>query len=149
MKHLIFSILALVLISCAPENKKIQFGVDQCEHCKMTISDPKYGAEIVTDKGKIYLFDSIECLISYYSKVDKNISNEFKSLWTVDYLTKGDLIDAKKAKYLRSEALHSPMGLNIAAFKDKNSMSKFIKSDSDIVISFSDVMEIVKKEWDL
>ena len=115
----------------------------------MKISDSKYGAEIVTDKGKIYLFDSIECLISKLSQTDKNIAGSYKSLWTVDYLSQGDLIDAKKALYLRSESLHSPMGLNIGSFMNRDSLSQFIKSDSDKVINFSDLMELVKKEWEL
>ena len=149
MKYLLLSIFSLLILSCKAENQKIQFGVDLCSNCKMTISDSKYGAEIVTDKGKIYLFDSIECLISKLSQADKNIASSYKSFWTVDYISQGDLIDAKKAFYLRSVELHSPMGLNLAAFKDRNAVDKFIKSDSDKVISFSDVMEIVKKEWDL
>ena len=30
----------------------------------MTIVDPRYGAELVTTKGKVYKYDAVECLIN-------------------------------------------------------------------------------------
>ncbi len=61
----IFLLLSLVTASCGSNPEPINYGHDECEFCRMQISDNRYGAELVTDKGKVYKFDSIECLIEF------------------------------------------------------------------------------------
>ena len=145
----LFIISLIMFIACSPSNKKIQFGTDLCDHCKMTVSDSKYGAEIVTNKGKIYIFDSIECLIGFLEKADSEQKNNFKSYWTVDYLGNGELIDAQNAIYLRNEDFHSPMGLNIASLKNESAIGKFNLKSTSQKLFFKEVVELVKKEWEL
>ena len=57
--------LSLSLISCSVEPKPVPYGEANCTHCNMTISDNRYGAELVTDKGKVFYFDAVECLAAY------------------------------------------------------------------------------------
>ncbi|MGB5288980.1 MAG: hypothetical protein WBN42_10875, partial [Ignavibacteriaceae bacterium] len=52
--------LLFLLASCGSKPEPINYGKDECEFCRMQISDNRYGAELVTDKGKVYKFDSIE-----------------------------------------------------------------------------------------
>lgn len=66
MKNL-FNILGIISLgiffSCSPKGpEKINFGKDQCELCKMGIEDPKFATELITEKGRIYKFDDLNCM---------------------------------------------------------------------------------------
>ncbi len=79
----------------------------------MTIVDQQHGAEVVTQKGRVYKFDAIECMVNY---VDENADTDFAYLLVNTFDEPGDLVDAAKAHYLISEAIPSPMGAFLSAF---------------------------------
>tara|TARA_R100001369_G_scaffold92420_1_gene137431 strand:+ start:2558 stop:2884 length:327 start_codon:yes stop_codon:yes gene_type:complete len=80
----------------------------------MTIVDRQHAAEIVTDKGKAFKFDSSECMMNHL----KDIDQKQVALYLVnDYNQPGELINATKATYLISERIPSPMGEFLTAFK--------------------------------
>jgi copper chaperone NosL len=113
-------ILCLFLTSCKIEPEPLRFGKDGCHTCKMTLMDNKFGGEIVTTKGKIYKFDDVNCMLSFYNSGDVSV-DEMKEVLIVDFATPERLIDARKALYVKSESIKSPMASNIAAFEsDKN-----------------------------
>lgn len=118
----LFLLLAVSLPALAGCGKKgpeaISFGSDNCAGCGMVASDARYGAELISRKGKILKFDSVECLAGFLDK--KGTGAEPGSLWVEDF-AHGQLIDAAQAFYLKSDKLHSPMGLNVAAFATKES----------------------------
>jgi copper chaperone NosL len=87
----------------------IQFGSESCDHCKMTITDRRFGGELVTPKGKIYRFDSLECLKEFESK---HASEKF-SVFVMDSTDQGNLISAKDAYFYIAENLRSPMGKGV------------------------------------
>ena len=62
---LVLSLITILISACSKGPQPINYGEDECEFCKMMVMDKRYGAELVTDKGKIYFFDSIECLVGY------------------------------------------------------------------------------------
>lgn len=105
----------LTASSCTPSPEPIRFGTDQCELCKMTISDQRFGAEIVVKTGKAYKFDSIECMVNYL-RTRQLDSASVALLLVTDFLSPGTLIDAKSAVYLRSEQVPSPMGADVSAY---------------------------------
>ena len=116
-KTFIFPLLLLmVIISCEIKYEPIDYNHDECAYCKMKISDPKFGAELVTTKGKIYKFDSAECLLWDYIK---NVDREHKFLMVTDYQNPYQFIDAEKATYMISEQQPSPMGGGLSAYDDK------------------------------
>ena len=57
MMLLVFSVF--MFSGCSLEPKPIEYGEDQCDACKMRISDSRFGAELVTTKGKIYKYDAM------------------------------------------------------------------------------------------
>ncbi|NPA58055.1 MAG: hypothetical protein GXN94_02045 [Aquificae bacterium] len=122
----------------------INYGQDECEYCRMKITDPRYGSELLLKTGKAYKFDSIECLAAYYLK-NKNNPN-IHSLWVPDFLTK-KFIPAETAVYLHSKDLPSPMGLNISAFKSKEELEKVRQKYGGEVLNWEQVLQLVKKEW--
>lgn len=107
----------LVLFSsCQPKPEAIEFGFDACTHCKMTIADNRYGSELVTEKGKVYKFDAIECLSAFQVAS----SEQFAFQLVTNFLQPGEFIEAQKAWYLQSSSLPSPMGMNLTAFAEEN-----------------------------
>jgi copper chaperone NosL len=136
--------LAILFItgSCTISPEPINFGTDQCEHCRMTIVDNKFGAEIITIKGKIYKFDAAECMIRYV-KTGKINDADVKDYLVVDASKPAHLTDAKKVVYLISENFPSPMGANLSAYANRSDADAFqknyqgeIKSWDDLLIKF-------------
>jgi copper chaperone NosL len=139
--------LLFIFFSCEKKEIKpvpIQYGVDECEYCRMKITDPRYGSELLLKTGKAYKFDSVECLAAYY--IQAKDKNKIHSLWVPDFITK-EFIPAQKAIYLHSKNLPSPMGLNISAYKTKEELEKVKAKYGGDVLSWEDVVKLVKKEW--
>src|SRR5688572_47555 len=88
-----------VIASCSTQPEPIQFGKDQCHFCKMTLMDNKFGAELVTQKGKVYKFDDIKCMMSYYHSGHEPTDN-FVHKVVVDFAKPGKLIDATAASFI-------------------------------------------------
>lgn len=121
ISNLLF-VLAVFLVSCEIGPKPIAYGTDTCAYCSMTIVDQQHAAELVTEKGRVYKFDAIECMINYdlenvQQLVELHLVNDFNS--------PGALIEAKTATYLVSSEFSSPMGANLSAFSsEKAAMEK-------------------------
>ena len=142
MKKLILMIITsfLFITGCGNNPEPINFGEDNCAHCKMMITDEKYGAELVTDKGKIYKYDSIECLLE---QLHKNTfrDDQIGSMWVIDFSNPRTLIDAKKAYYTKNDDFRSPMGLNVQAFGDLGDFEKFFNDNSGEKLTWTDLMK--------
>ncbi len=109
--------LIFLFSSCARSPEPIQYGIDACTFCKMTIIDQRYGCELITDKGKVLKFDAIECLIQHS---DPNAHSEYQYLVT-DFESPGTLIAADKGHYVKCDELPSPMGMNLSAYSSAES----------------------------
>ena len=125
VQHKTFSMVFLVLLaglgSCNAGPEPIKTGVDQCYFCKMTVSDARFGAEMVSKKGKVFKFDDISCMLSYMKMDEQQMKDEGK-FYVVDFCGAHTLLDAQQAKFLKSDALKSPMGGNVAAFQHADSL---------------------------
>jgi copper chaperone NosL len=126
------SLVLFFLTSCSSQPEPFKVGTDVCHLCKMGIADMRFGGEIVTDKGKIYKFDDIGCMIRFM-KADgveqKNISRTV----VMNYEKQNDFIDADKAVLLKSDQIKSPMGFNIAGFSNKETAIKLIGANGKII----------------
>jgi copper chaperone NosL len=92
----------------------------------MTIVDKQHAAEIVTDKGKPFKFDAIECMLNYNQE---NTENPVSLFLINDFGGSGELIDATKATYLISEEIPSPMGAFLSGF-ESNQKAKDIQQEN-------------------
>jgi copper chaperone NosL len=110
-------VLMGLMFSCTSSGPQaIRLNEDNCAHCKMTITDGRFGAEIITEKGRTYPFDDLRCLQAYLKENDQA---EVKSIFIHDYLGQNSLIPAETAFYVSSPQLKSPMGGNTAAFTSR------------------------------
>ncbi len=110
------------LFSCSQNGPtKIITGKDACDYCKMTITDEKYAAELLTEKGRVYKFDDIRCLSGYKTS---NPEKEAQSTsYLVDY-SSGEFIAETSATLITGGSIKSPMGGNTQAYKDATKAQK-------------------------
>lgn len=127
----VFTIMATLMISCSSGPKTIYYGEENCHFCQMTIVDQRYAAQLITDKGKAYNFDAIECMLHF--KGEKNFKENELALQLVNTFDQpGTLSDISEVIFIQTPELPSPMGMNITAFlnRDKiptvgNNMKKY------------------------
>lgn len=105
-------VLALLLGACSRSPRPIEYGQEQCDHCLMTIIDPRYGSQLVTNKGKVYCFDSVECLVEFHQS---KVSSSHLLLATA-YDQPGQLSPVNDLRFTIDARFPSPMGANLTAF---------------------------------
>lgn len=135
-------LFSFFLTSCAHKAEPIAYGKDQCDNCKMGISDAKFGAELVSKKGKIFKFDSDECMIHYYIE-NESTQKDWAMILVADFAKPNTLIDALKATFIQSDKISSPMGENIASVENKAEALK-ITNDQEI-FSWEQMLQRLKR----
>lgn len=121
MKMAYVILITILFLSCSNEPEPLRYGKDACYVCKMTLIDKKFGAEVVTEKGKVYKFDDANCLVSFINSdylADETIEHKL----IIDYSQPEKLISAETAFYLKSEEIRSPMASQVAAFQREEAM---------------------------
>lgn len=137
-------ILGVCLTNCSdPAPKPIRIGNDACSYCKMAIADARYGAELVTDKGKVYKYDSVECLINAVFKDQTVSEKDAFLLLSADYANPGNLTDARNCSYLHSMELPSPMGMFLTGFERMEEAQKTEKLFDGNIIGWNEAKELV------
>lgn len=141
----ILPLLALIILtsSCSSGPEPIRYGEEACSFCKMTIVDAKFGAEIVSTKGKIFKFDALECMLGFENKGYIE-SIDIKGYYVIDASRPAELVEANKAQYLHSENFPSPMGGNVSAFADMKVLEKMHSEFSGKMLDWNNVKEIFK-----
>lgn len=120
------TIAIMFITGCSVEPEPIRIGKDGCHYCKMTISDNRFGAELITKKGKIFKYDDSKCLFSVISEgiVD---TTAIKDIYFSDFCGTHELVKLQNGFYLKNNELKTPMGGNIAAFSSPDSLQVYIK----------------------
>jgi copper chaperone NosL len=145
------AIMVIAFAGCSQGPREIDLGKEECAHCKMTITDARFAAELVTHKSKVYVYDAIECLAAAINEEDDEDDDgeeEIASLWVMDYNKPGTFINAEKAWYHRSEEYRSPMGMNLAAFETKEQYDAAAMRTVGLLYRWTGVRLLVAKEWD-
>ena len=109
----------------------------------MTIVDKQHAAKIVTKKGKAFKFDAVECMMNHLKDVDMaNIE-----LFLVNnYLAPGKLIDAKKATFLISKEIPSPMGEYLSGFQSRVEAENIEDENNGKLYSWNELLTRFKVE---
>lgn len=115
--HVALVLLSMALMSCSSSFESFDYGKDACEYCKMTIVDPRFPAEIINNKGRIFKFDDVACMQHYIGQ--NKLNNKDLQLFIASYTDRQVILDARKAIYIHDTHILSPMNGNTAAFPDK------------------------------
>lgn len=136
----IIGLLCCSLGACSTDPQPIRIGQDNCDFCKMTISDNRFGAEVVTQKGKVYKFDDTHCVISFMksSTLDKK---DVAAVYFVDFNSPHKLLNVDQAYFLQSPSLKSPMNGNIAAFSHEDSLANALPTFYGNAITWEDMQK--------
>ena len=141
MRMILFiSSLLFLSASCSVEPEPINYGKDNCSHCEMAIMDNRYGSELVTDKGKIYKFDSVECLVEFLDS-HKEGKEKYSLVLCTSFDQPGKLVDARDSYILHCKNLPSPMGMYLTAFDNEKSATSFQEKYSGKIYSWNDLVE--------
>lgn len=120
--------ILLFLSSCRGSGPvPIRYGQDACDFCRMTISDRRFAAELLTDRGRIYKFDDIKCLESF-RKSGSVDSNRIAGAYLPDFSRPGPLLPAEQMHLLRCPIFRGPMGGNMVAFERRDSLLRWVRS---------------------
>jgi len=140
----LFLIILFQLTGCKNGPEPINYGHDECEFCRMLITDNRYGSEIVTDKGKVFKFDEIGCMIEY-AMVKNFIGDANQKFLVTDFATPESFINATNAFYVQNDNFRSPMDSNVIAFDSEISRKKFVAESGGTLLNWIDVIELVKQ----
>ncbi len=100
------AILAVLLLACAPAGPvAIDTQNDACHWCRMTISDPRFAAQVLVPGEEPKFFDDLGCLAS---------ARRQGKIYVADYDT-GAWIPAERAHFERCTAIDTPMGSHLIA----------------------------------
>jgi len=112
-RRALLGVVLLTAAGCATvPPRDLVVNEDACEHCKMQISDPRFGSQVVTTTGRQLVFDSPECLAEF---LERTPADKVASIWVLDVENPGTWVSAEAAGYLADANLRSPMG-RITAF---------------------------------
>ncbi|MBK8005601.1 MAG: nitrous oxide reductase accessory protein NosL [Gemmatimonadetes bacterium] len=111
-RDLATALLTLALAACAAGGPRpIGYGAEPCEHCHMTISDPRFAAEARTEGGRLLVFDDVGCLAAWLQGAPGARG------WVVSYVDQASWLPADSAVYLRTDTLRTPMASGLVALR--------------------------------
>jgi copper chaperone NosL len=136
---------ALGLSGCSDGPRAIQVGVEECAHCRMLISESRFASQLMTDRGRSYVFDSVECLAEFLDDEAEISEDRVRSLWVTDFAEPGSWIRAEEAHFLRSESIRSPMGLNLSAHGDEAAARRHVEEFGGELLNWAQVRGLVAR----
>jgi len=146
-KCLVFSTLVLLLLSAciSQEPKEINLHTDECAYCKMVISDQQFASQLVSDKGKSYPFDSIECMAAYTYQTPDIAENA--KFYAADYTQQGQWLLLDNGDIYHADSVQSPMGLSLFALPKQDTIPSEI-ADAELM-SWNETISFVVDQWDV
>jgi copper chaperone NosL len=133
IRAMLVVVLLALLFGCqksrGPTPPVIAYGQQECEECRMIISDARFAAAIVIDDpprkfrgsgvggGRFVsrAFDDIGCLLEHEKlHPDAPVAARY-----VADASDGRWLDAEDAVYLHAESLQTPMAFHVAALGDR------------------------------
>jgi copper chaperone NosL len=110
------------LASCSHQPENIRYNKDNCAYCQMTIADERFGAELMNDKGKVFKFDDLSCMLNYK---EDNKTAKFRGFYISNFLAPHQLMDLSSSFIIEGASIASPMGGNMAAFNNLDTAKSY------------------------
>lgn len=134
-------VLALVTLSACSQSapREIAYGEETCEFCRMTITDPRHGAQVQTAHGRVLAFDAIECAAGFALTLPES---EIRGVWVVDNGEAGRFVPASGASFWRTSGASTPMGSGLVATADGQPPTGLTVEVGPL--RWEDVLELVK-----
>jgi copper chaperone NosL len=134
------AVILVSMQSCSSGPQPIKYESDACDFCKMAIMQKRFANEWVTDKGKVFRFDDVHCLLSF-----RKTNESSGTAYINDFTEKMELVKADELFFVKSNELKTPMGGHIAAFTDKATSDEFAKNNAGQTLSWQQVEQDLLK----
>ena len=121
------------------EPRAIVEGLDSCDYCRMSISDARFGAQVVTGTGKIHTFDSVECVAGFVDALGPGTT--LTGVYVTNFADPGEFVRAEHAVYLMDGRIESPMGRRLVAFAPGTDTTKLLHEHGGTVLDWNVVKE--------
>jgi copper chaperone NosL len=135
----VFVLFALILSNsgCLSDDKPepIILGADHCHSCKMTITDARFGGEVILKTGKIYKFDAIHCLLDF-----TNGNKEVEKIFINDFFPPGHFVKAEDAYFMVYPAVHGPMGATVLATSQSDKLIDLAKPGKADILRWPQIL---------
>ena len=140
-KKAILGVFLLFFMACGTKTPEpIRYGEESCQSCKMKIMDSRFGAAILTKKGKTFHFDDVNCLANYIRK-ENLTQDKIAGMYVADFSYFPTLIPTEKAFYLLGGSIKSPMASGIACFSSEAGRVGAQKQMGGIAINWGEVVK--------
>ena len=124
--------------ACTNKPAPINYGQDECKFCMMKIMDARFGAEIVTDKGKTFKYDSAECMLQDISREEHNVNSAQVLVTFID--VPNQLQNAFTSYYVVSKNIPSPMGGNLSSYATQQLASAIAEENQGAVYTWQEII---------
>jgi len=131
----------MLLLGCSTEPDPILFGVQECSHCRMTITERPFAAQIMTVKGRTHSFDAIECMVRY-TRSNFTSNQEVRLFKVADQNAPHDMLDAVGATFVISESIPSPMGGNLSAYQNHTSATERLGGQEGTMLTWVELVQM-------
>lgn len=139
MQNILSLVVLLLFISaCNNGPQPISYSQDACDYCRMTIVDKQHAAQVVTEKGRSYKYDAIECMVNDLKNWDRP---PVDLMLVTDYANPGKLFKAENASFLISNNIPSPMGAFLSAFKNEAEITQTQKKFGGEIYTWVELKE--------
>ena len=132
--------LLLLFAACSTEPQDIDYGAENCHFCTMTISDDRFASELVLKTGKAQKYCSIECMVRDANRSESFTAEDVDNYYVIDMTKPKVLIPVADVTFLVSEKIQSPMGANLAAFKEKSNAQKLKEEWDGVLFGWDELM---------
>ncbi|MDX1638128.1 MAG: nitrous oxide reductase accessory protein NosL, partial [Balneolaceae bacterium] len=123
---------------CSQDPKEIHLGSDECAHCKMMITDPRFAAQIVTETGKAISFDAIECMSGYYTAHADDLQEAKR--WVRNFNNPEQWMQVEEAVFVKSREISSPMGESLLALDTEVEAKQHLRQYPGEIVSWSQII---------
>ena len=129
-------LLLIISLSCSQGPAPIDYGNESCDFCMMTIVDSRFGSGVITNKGKQFKFDAVECMLNY---IHSHQDSEFTT-----YVTAFDnpkvLVESTSCIYLIGSDIQSPMGMYLSAYASEHAALKHQQQHGGKVLAWEQLL---------
>ena len=101
--------------------------------------DERFGAQVVTDKGRVFMFDDVNCMVMFMEE-EENQRHNYAYEMVVDYSNPGELLDVRYTFFLKSDDIRTPMNSKVIALPDQETRDQFNeKLDHSIYLGWGEI----------
>jgi copper chaperone NosL len=140
MKYFAWLLCLTLFCSCNTDPRPLVIGKDECDFCKMPVVNTKFGAELITQKGKLYKFDDMICMMNFLENTMQK-KQIIKNIFPVNYTNNQKFTDINQSVFLVSQNFRTPMNSGIAAFETQQEATLFLKDFPGKIITWDQLQQ--------